>query len=80
MNSLERLKEEFNDIQRDPLSNMGYSIGLFKEDNYYEWDIKLLGAKDSLYAGGLFHIKILFPKEYPDKAPNIIFFNTNLSC
>ena len=32
MNSLERLKEEFNDIQRDPLSNMGYSIGLFKED------------------------------------------------
>ena len=52
---------------------MGYIIGLFKEDNYYEWDKTLLRANDSLYAVGLFHLKILFPQQYPDKKPEIIF-------
>ena len=72
MNSLERLKEEFNDIIRNPLSNLGIAVGL-KEDNYYEWEASIIGARDSPYVKGLFKIKILFPQEYPDKAPDIIF-------
>jgi len=72
MNSLERLVKEYKDINRNPLSNMGITVGL-NNDDYYEWNASYIGAKDSPYAGGLFYIKLLFPKEYPDKSPDIIF-------
>ena len=73
MNSLERLKEEYKDLICNPLSNLGITVGLSNQDNWYEWKFTLIGAKDSPYARGLFHMKLSFPKEYPDKAPNIIF-------
>ena len=72
MNSLERLKQEFRDLTLNPISNMWIFVGL-KEDNYYEWEGCIIGARDSPYVKGLFRIKILFPKEYPDKSPDIIF-------
>ena len=72
MNSLERLVQEYNDINKNPLSDMGITVGL-ENDDYYKWNASLMGAKDSPYAGGLFYIKLLFPKEYPDKSPDIIF-------
>ena len=73
MNSLERIKEEFQDLLTNPLPNIGCTVGLLNDDNYYEWKITYACPKDSLYAGGLFSVKLLFPKEYPFKAPEIIF-------
>ena len=73
MNSLERLKEEYKDLVCNPLSHLGIAVGLSNQDNLYEWNFSLIGAKDSPYEGGLFQMKLSFPKEYPDKAPNIIF-------
>ena len=72
MNSLERLKQEFTDLNRNPIVNTGTVVEL-KEDNYYEWEGCIIGASDSPYVNGLFRIKILFPKEYPEKSPDIIF-------
>ena len=57
----------------DTIHNLGYSIKLFKEDDIYEWDVVLLGAPDSLYNGGIFHIKLSFPKDYPNSKPEVIF-------
>ena len=73
MNSLERLKEEYKDLCSRPLSNLGIAVGLSDQDNWYEWNFSLIGAKDSPYAGGLFQMKLSFPKDYPSKAPDIIF-------
>ena len=73
MNSLERLKEEYKDLACNPLSHLGIAVGLSNQDNLYEWNFSLIGAKDSPYEGGLFQMKLSFPKEYPDKAPEIIF-------
>ena len=72
MNSLERLVEEYKDTNRNKSNNMGITIGL-PNDDYYEWTASYIGPKDSSYAGGLFHIKLLFPHEYPNKGPDIIF-------
>lgn len=56
MSSFELLKQ-YKEADCDTIHNLGYSIKLFKEDDIYEWDIVLLGAPDSLYNGGIFHIK-----------------------
>ena len=72
MSSLELLKQ-YKYADCDTIHNLGYSIKLFKEDDIYEWDIVLLGAPDSLYNGGIFHIKLSFPKDYPNSKPEVIF-------
>ena len=72
MSSLELLKQ-YKEADCDTIHNLGYSIKLFKEDDIYEWDVVLLGAPDSLYNGGIFHIKLSFPKDYPNSKPEVIF-------
>ena len=72
MSSLELLKQ-YKYADCDTIHNLGDSIKLFKEDDIYEWDIVLLGAPDSLYNGGIFHIKLSFPKDYPNSKPEVIF-------
>ena len=72
MSSLELLKQ-YKYADCDTIHNLGYSIKLFKEDDIYEWDVVLLGAPDSLYNGGIFHIKLSFPKNYPNSKPEVIF-------
>ena len=72
MSSFELLKQ-YKEADCDTIHNLGYSIKLFKEDDIYEWDVVLLGAPDSLYNGGIFHIKLSFPKDYPKSKPEIIF-------
>ena len=73
MNPLERIKEEYNDIMENPLPNMGICVSLQDYNNYYEWNISYCSPRDSLYAGGLFSLKLLFPNEYPNSCPKIIF-------
>ena len=72
MSSFELLKQ-YKEADCDTIHNLGYSIKLFKEDDIYEWDVVLLGAPDSLYNGGIFHIKLSFPKNYPNSKPEVIF-------
>ena len=72
MSSFELLKQ-YKEADCDTIHNLGYSIKLFKEDDIYEWDVVLLGAPDSLYNGGIFHIKLSFPKDYPNSKPEVIF-------
>ena len=72
MSSFELLKQ-YKYADCDTIHNLGYSIKLFKEDDIYEWDVVLLGAPDSLYNGGIFHIKLSFPKDYPNSKPEVIF-------
>ena len=73
MNSLQRLKNEFQRIQNNPLSNLGCSIGLFDEKNLYRWRATFVGPVDSPYNTGLFFIELMFPDDYPMNAPQIRF-------
>jgi len=72
MNSLERLKQEYQDIITNPLPNIGCSVNLSNLDNFYEWKVCYFGPYDSMYGGGLFHMKLLFPEQYPAQSPEII--------
>ena len=71
--SLKRIKEEYKELDYNPNSNIGLSVGLFEEDNYFEWRITIIGGKDTLYEGGLFFLKLKLPEDYPNKPPKILF-------
>ena len=71
--SSELLKKELEDMQSQPNVSTGCTVGLFNKNNIYNWKVSLLGAKDTPYAGGIFFIKISFPKDFPKNPPQINF-------
>ena len=76
-----RLKEEFNDLNLNPLTNIGVNqVILPKKDNYFEWEFILKGPKDSSYADGLFLLKAVFPDDYPEGRPKVYFITPVYHC
>ena len=73
INAMKIIKEEFKQLSRKPLSNLGITVGLFNEDNLFEWKCTILGPKDTCYKGGIFFLKITFPFDYPNSKPEIVF-------
>ena len=71
--AMKKIKEEFMDIKKNTIENIGVTVGLPNEDNIFEWKITLKGPRDSSYAGGLFFLRIIFPENYPTKAPEVCF-------
>ena len=71
--AMKKIKEEYKDINSNPISNIGVTVGLPDDDNIFEWRATLMGPKDTSYAKGLFFLKIHFPDNYPDSAPEINF-------
>ena len=73
LDNLERLKNEFKNLQYNSIPPIGCSVALFDEDNIYRWRVTLLGPQDTYYRGGLFFLEIIFPEDYPNKATKINF-------
>ena len=73
LDSLKRISEELEILNRNPIINIGLTVGLIDDDNLYKWKASFVGPKDSSYTGGLFYLEIIFPKDYPNNAPEIHF-------
>jgi len=71
--AMRKIRDEYKDINSNPISNIGVSVGLPNEDNIFEWQCTLIGPKDTSYAGGLFILSVKFPDNYPNKAPEVCF-------
>ena len=69
-----RLQKELKDITRNPLPNISAAPS---PANILEWHYVLRGNRDSVYAGGVYHGTIVFPKDYPYKPPAIFIQTPN---
>ena len=72
---VERLIEEYKEINNNPNGNCGMTIGLVNENSYYDWKITLFGPKEkeNPYYGGLFYLRAHFPPDYPNHPPEVYF-------
>ena len=73
LNAMKIITEEYKKLIAEPLVTFGITIGLFNEDNIFEWKCTIIGPKDTCYKGGLFFLKITFPFDYPNSKPEIVF-------
>ena len=68
-----KITQEFKDINRNPMANIGFSVGLKDENNIFEWRCTLMGPQDTNYKNGLFFLKVIFPDNYPIGKPEVRF-------
>lgn len=68
--TVQRILKEKKEIEENP-PGMLHLYPL--EEDMFEWHFTLMGAPDTDYHGGLYHGRIILPKQYPLAPPDIIF-------
>ena len=75
LQAMKYLKNEYTQLQNDPILSLGATVGLPDPNNIFHWKITLIGPQDTHYAGGMFFLTADFPDDYPQKRPEIKFVN-----
>ena len=65
-----RIMLEYKELLKDP--NCLFSIEI-NSDSLFQWNFFIFGPEDTLYEGGIFPGKIIFPKDYPNSPPQVKF-------
>ena len=71
MSGLKRIQKELSEMQK--LSTENVSAGPVSEADLFAWQGMIIGPEASPYAGGMFHLRIQFPVDYPFKPPRVQF-------
>jgi ubiquitin-conjugating enzyme E2 G1 len=70
--AMKRLAMEMKELLKE--SNYLYSI-FPHEDNFLQWEGYIIGPEDTYYEGGIFQVQMIFTKQYPNRAPQVIVKN-----
>ena len=69
--SKEILKRQLQECMRQ--TDLGFSVGLIDENDYYKWTVCFTGPEDTIYEGGLFKAILTFPEDFPQNPPEMKF-------
>ncbi|KAK3097586.1 hypothetical protein FSP39_011185 [Pinctada imbricata] len=69
-----RLKQDYMRIMKDPVP---YVRAVPLPSNILEWHYIVTGPENSPYEGGIYHGKLVFPREFPFKPPSIYMITPN---
>jgi ubiquitin-conjugating enzyme E2 D/E len=70
MAAIKRIQNELRMFKKDPPSGCMVEA---VEGDLYHWTGTIIGPPDTPYDGGIFHVDIVFPPEFPHKPPTIKF-------
>lgn len=69
--ALKRIQKEIIEYNKDPVP--GTTLGPINESDQYHWQATIAGPPDTPYQGGIFHLNIDFPSDYPFKPLKVGF-------
>ena len=74
---IKRIMKELADSANGTHTNMffGPICDEKGEQNLHHWQATIIGPDNTPYEGGLFHLDIKLPNDYPFKPPKIRFIN-----
>ena len=61
----------FVELAKNPIDLV--SVGLTDDSNVYDWDILIMGPDGTLYEGGFFKARLVFPPDFPNMPPTMTF-------
>jgi ubiquitin-conjugating enzyme E2 D/E len=65
-----RINKELSNLRRDPIDGC---TALPDPNDIFSWTATIEGPPDSVYAGGIFHLTLQYPPNYPFQAPKVTF-------
>ena len=72
LEAMEKIREEYNDLEENSPGNLGISLAL-DDNNIFKWEGGLYGPKQTPYNDGFFLFNITFTENYPEEAPEVCF-------
>ncbi|THU99383.1 UBC-like protein [Dendrothele bispora CBS 962.96] len=72
--AVKRIMQEARELANDPSTDYTASP---LEDDIFEWHCTLRGTPGTEFEGGLYHIRILLPSEYPFRPPSLMVLTPN---
>merc|ERR1719419_1162257 len=72
-----RLRRELERLQKDTVKGCAAQM---RQSNIMQWEAYIEGPSDSPFAGGIFHLYIDFPSNYPIKPPKVTFKTKIYHC
>jgi ubiquitin-protein ligase len=71
-----RLTKELKSLMKDPIRSPTITVSP-NEKNILEVHYVIEGSEKTPFAGGIYHGKLIFPKDYPLKPPSVIMITKN---
>jgi len=59
------------ELNKNPIDLV--SVGLADDSNVYDWEIIMVGPDGTLYEGGFFKARLVFPPDFPNMPPTMTF-------
>ncbi|XP_070562469.1 ubiquitin-conjugating enzyme E2 U-like [Ptychodera flava] len=64
------LENQYKLLQKEPVWGIDIQV---VNDNFFEWNVKISGLKDTIWEGGIFTVLLKFTEDYDAVPPKVIF-------